>query len=154
MSVTGKGFEEIFNTLATKEGVDVVRFYDTLYQYKDVNNSCDFVISLDKDLPALLVETKVCQSSSISIDSKIKQLDRLLSLKKFRSFVVVWFVKYKKVLAFEPEQIDQLRKRGIKSINPSKLENINIEYIELASVLNFNRTNPKKLEVKRLWQKK
>lgn len=148
----GKEFEDLFRDLAEKEGVDVVRFYDTLYKgKKGVKNPSDFVISKGLDLPSLLVECKACEGSSFSF-SKFTQFDDLIKLEKFKSFLVVWFVEKKRVIAFGVQDVSKMKEKGLKSINPDKLGKINyVKPIELCNI--FYRIHPAVLEVKKLWEK-
>lgn len=147
----GKAWEDKFKRLAEKAGCSVVRFHDTLYKYKDVDNPADFVISRSDKDPAILVELKSCEKTSFSF-SKFPQFDRLLKLVNFRSYLIIWFREYKKILAFEVFSLDKDRKEGVKSINPDKLEKLkHSRAIDLCGV--FNIVNPKKLEVNRLWEK-
>lgn len=147
----GKAWEDKFKQLVEKAGCDVVRFHDVTLGYKNIDSPCDFVIALESNLPPVLIETKVCQQSSFKVE--FRQLDRLLALNKFTSFVVIWFTEYKKILAFDIIEMGKLRDQGVKSINPNKIENYkDIRAIELCSV--FYNVNPKELEVQKLWKEK
>lgn len=147
----GKEFEDLFKTLAENAGVSVVRFHDTLYKYKDVKNPCDFVISRSTEEPSILIECKATEKSSFSL-SKFTQYDDLLELKNFTSYLVIWFVEYKKVLAFSLEDVVKLKERNVKSINPTKLGNIS--YVNPIDICNiFYRIKPGIMEVEKLWKR-
>ena len=149
MAITGKDWENEFEKLCIAEGVDIVRFYDVTLGYKKVDNPADFVISFSKDYPAILAECKVVDSKkSFSVD--FRQLDRLLELKRFRSYVIIWFTKTRHILAVSALEMGRLREAGVKSINPEKMGDI--KYIDMNPV--YKIVYPKKLEVKNLWKAK
>lgn len=147
----GKDFEDKFRDLAEKAGVQVVRFYDTLYKdKKGPKNPSDFVISKGKESPDLLIECKACEGSSFSFN-KFSQYEELLGLDKFNSFVVIWFIEKKRVLAFNVLDIEKLKSHGLKSINPDNLGKIS--YVNPIDLCNkYYRINPSELEVNKLWQ--
>lgn len=148
---TGKDFESKFKTLAQAEGVQVIRFHDTQYAYSGVDNPCDFVISQDKDLPSILIECKKTEKSSFPL-KKFTQFNDLLALDQFRSFLVIWFTHYQEIIAYSTLDVAKLVEMGFKSINPQKVGNIkDVKPITLCTV--FNRTYPKNIEVKKLWEK-
>ena len=145
-STDGKAWENTFEKLVTKTGCNCVRFYDTMYNYKDVKNACDFVISISKDLPSILVELKSCEKTSFPFN-KLTQLDKLRELKKFNSYVIIWFTEYQKILALRTEDVAKLVDSGLKSFNPTK--EYGVEVIDLCS--KFKRVNPEELEYWKLW---
>lgn len=141
----GKSFEITFKQLAEKAGCDVIRLYDTMLNYKEVNNPCDFIISKDPLKPAILIECKVCQRSSFPFKN-LPQLERLKGLQNFKSYVVIWFTTKEKILAFRPGDISKLIAMGEKSLNPDKTD---IPRIDLCK--EFSKVNPKSLEMDSLW---
>lgn len=144
----GKEFEGLFKRLTEEAGYNCIRLHDTLYKYKDVENPCDFIISRGADSPSILIECKTCKGTSFSV-SKFKQLERLEKLPLFKSYVVIWFVEYKKVLAIPTQEILRILEEGRRSINPTKMENIWLKALDLAE---FNRTRPSKLNLEGLWE--
>ena len=142
----GKDFEDTFEKIVTKTGCDCVRFYDTMYNYKKVKNACDFVISMGKDLPSVLVELKVCQKTSFPFN-KLTQLEDLRKLKRFNSFVIIWFTEYQRIIALTISDVAALVDSGVKSFNPSKESPI--EVIDLCP--KFKIINPEILEFWKLW---
>lgn len=145
-STDGKAFEDTFEKLLKKTGCDCVRFYDTMYNYKKVKNACDFVISMSKDLPSILVELKVCQKTSFPFN-KLTQLDDLRKLKKFRSFAIIWFTEHRRIIALDIDEVVSLVDSGVKSYNPSK--DYGIRVIDLCD--KFKLVNPEIIEYSRLW---
>ena len=142
----GKEFENTFEKIVTRTGCDCVRFYDTMYNYKQVKNACDFVISMSKDLPSVLVELKVCQKSSFPVKN-LTQLDSLRELTKFNSFVIIWFTEYRRIVAIKIPDVVDLVESGAKSINPSKVDQSKI--IDICS--KFKSVNPEIIEFWKLW---
>ena len=153
---TGKDFEAMFKELSEAEGVQVIRLHDVTNGYKGIDNPADFIISKGKESPSILIETKVCQKTSFGLD--FRQRDRLSSLDNFRSFVVIWFTEYKRIIAISIDHINYLFDIGYKSISPSRIDGVifpidlldnSVSPIDLCS--SFKRVNPSRLEVLKLW---
>lgn len=147
----GKGFEKRFKTLVENEGCDCIRFHDTLYVYKEVDNPCDFIISKDSNSPSILIECKATSQSSFNL-KHFRQLDRLLKLSRFRSFLVISYSSKEVVIAIEVQEIELLKKNKVKSINPDKMGKYPyVHPVKLSTV--FGNTHPKTMEVKKLWER-
>ena len=147
-SDTGKGFEKIFENLVKANGGNAVRFYDTMLGYKKVDNPADFIISIDKNKPSILIECKETHKSSFSL-SKAPQLERLQELPRFRSYLVIWFVEYKLIVAYDASEVYLGSKEGIKSINPNKTK---FKSKILSREEDFNRVKPKNININLLWE--
>ena len=147
----GKDWEELFQSLCVSQGIDCVRFYDTLYfGRKGPDNPCDFVISRSKKDPSILVECKVCEGS-FNIKSKFKQLPRLLELTKFKSYLVIWFPEAKKVYGFSTEVLGLEVKRGLKTLSPKIIEE-KLFTKRLILCDEFKRVKPASLNLSSLWK--
>lgn len=144
-ALDGKAFEATYQKILSRTGCDCIRFYDVTNGYKKIDNPADFVISMDKDLPAILTELKVCQGSSFKLD--FRQLPRLLELKKFKSVLIIWFTEYKRIVALNVTEVERLLSLGIKSLNPSKTREAKM--VDLC--YKFKRINPEEIEYWRLW---
>ena len=140
----GKGWEDTFRKLAEISGISCVRFHDTMYDYKNVSNPADFVISKEKRLPSLLIECKEVEKRSFKL--RFKQLEDLLKLTNFQSYVVIWFSSYKVVVALTPEQVQGLLAKGRKSMGPEDLLKVGINLCN-----SYNRIKPKTLLFEKLW---
>lgn len=149
----GKDWEDKFKELCEEQGVQCVRFHDTLYAgKKGVDNPCDFVISRNRDEPAILIECKVSEKGSFSIKSKFKQLPRLLELTKFKSYLVLWLTEAKKVYAFPTHRLNQLCERGLKTISERAIQtNPELQDISILLTDKAKRVNPIDLNIRVLW---
>ena len=146
----GKEWENTFQSLCLQQGIDCVRFYDTLYyDKKGPKNPADFVISRSKKEPSILIECKVCEKSSFNIKSKFKQLPDLLELTKFRSYLVIWFSEEKLIYAIDTVKLNEFCLRGLKTLSPKSVEIYRIPAIKLAT--EFKRVNPVGLYLDLLW---
>lgn len=142
----GTEWQNIFKNLCKEENIDCVRFYDTLQGFKNVDNPCDFVISKDKESPAILVECKSTHETSFGLD--FRQLESLKELTNFKSIVLIWFVKKKKVCAITTDFVEALKKQGPKSYNPDKHFGEGCQIVEAS----FARIKPTKLDILSLWK--
>ena len=149
----GKDWEDKFKELCEEQGVQCVRFHDTLYAgKKGVDNPCDFVISRNTDEPAILRECKVSEKGSFNIKSKFKQLPRLLELTKFKSYLVLWLTEVKKVYAFPTHRLNKLYEKGLRTISERAMQtNPELQDISILLTDKAKRVNPIDLNIRVLW---
>ena len=149
----GKDWEDKFKELCEEQGVQCVRFHDTLYAgKKGVDNPCDFVISRNTDEPAILIECKVSEKGSFNIKSKFKQLPRLLELTKFKSYLVLWLTEVKKVYAFPTHRLNKLYEKGLRTISERAIQtNPELQDISILLTDKAKRVNPIDLNIRVLW---
>lgn len=143
----GKEFEGLFKSACEANNIDCVRFYDVTLGFKDVDNPCDFVISKDKESPALLIECKA--TGADRWDLRFRQREDLSDLKKFNSYVVIWFHQRKQIWALSINIIESLLDSGVKSVNCMKLK----ESEECFQIpCKWAIVKPREMELRVLWK--
>lgn len=147
----GKEWESHFSSICESRGIDAVRFYDVVQGHKGVNNPADFVVCPDKSKKPYLIECKSTNSTNWGL--YFDQYDRLIKLKKFQSFVIIWFVSYKEIWAMSLQAITRLRENGEKSFNPKTLRKkgrILDGVIQIPA--EFARVKPQDAEIEKIWE--
>ena len=132
----GKMFETKFKEdwIRTFPDSFILRLYDTTNGFQNIGNPSDF-ICYNKGL-LFLAEVKSVQSASFPF-TNLRQYDRLLTYSHkqgVRPVVIIWFTKHNQVLAVPIVTIKKMKRDGLKSINPEKIERDKYFVVEVPSV--------------------
>lgn len=132
----GKQFEQRFREdwLTSFPKSFILRLPDQQSGYFGTSkNICDFICFANKKL--YLIECKTIKGNTFPI-SNLTQLDNLVSfeLDDVIVGVVIWFYEKDKVIFVPINEIAQMKKDGLKSVNIKMLDEDNYKIINVPSV--------------------
>lgn len=132
MSYTGKMFEEDFFEGAKDFEKDAftVRLYDTTNGFRGVANPCDYIAATEYGTVFLELKTTIETSLSFNniTENQWFQLSRAERCKFSLAGILVYFQKHEKIIWYPISTLKEIKKSGVKSVNPNFIEGYEVAY--------------------------
>lgn len=132
MSYTGKMFEEDFfeGTKEFENDAFTIRLYDTTNGFRGVANPCDYIAATD--FGTVFIELKTTKEASLSFNNITEnqwfQLARAEGCKFALAGILVYFQKHEKIIWYPISTLEEIKKSGVKSVNPNFIEGYEVAY--------------------------
>lgn len=128
----GKGFESQFKTDIKNQGMFIYRLPDQMTgNAVSSKNPCDFIVYTKPYL--YMVECKSIHGNTFPL-SNLTQYELLKSYNHFDGLncaVLIWYIDKDKLLYVPISTVQLCKKKELKSINVTKLEELEDKYIEV-----------------------
>lgn len=132
MSYTGKMFEEDFfeNAKEFDSQALVTRLYDTTNGFRGVANPCDYIAATEYGTVFLELKTTIEASLSFNniTENQWFQLSRADRCEFSLAGILVYFQKHEKVIWYPISTLEEIKKSGVKSVNPNFIEGYEVAY--------------------------
>lgn len=132
MSYTGKMFEEDFfeNAKEFDSRALVTRLYDTTNGFRGVANPCDYIAATEYGTVFLELKTTIEASLSFNniTENQWFQLSRAERCKFSLAGILVYFQKHEKIIWYPISTLEEIKRSGVKSVNPNFIEGYEVAY--------------------------
>nr|DAR64132.1 MAG TPA: penicillin-binding protein-related factor A [Caudoviricetes sp.] len=132
MSYTGKMFEEDFFEGAKEFDSQalVTRLYDTTNGFRGVANPCDYIAATEYGTVFLELKTTIEASLSFNniTENQWFQLSRAERCKFSLAGILVYFQKHEKIIWYPISTLEEIKRSGVKSVNPNFIEGYEVAY--------------------------
>ena len=132
MSYTGKMFEEDFFEGAKEFDSQalVTRLYDTTNGFRGVANPCDYIAATE--FGTVFLELKTTIETSLRFNNVTENqwihLSRAERSKFSLAGILVYFQKHEKIMWYPISTLEEIKKSGVKSVNPNFIEGYEVAY--------------------------
>lgn len=125
-------FEEDFfeNAKELDSQALVTRLYDTTNGFRGVANPCDYIAATE--FGTVFLELKTTIETSLSFNNITEnqwfQLSRAERCKFSLAGILVYFQKHEKIIWYPISTLEEIKKSGVKSVNPNFIEGYEVAY--------------------------
>ena len=131
----GKKFEERFKLdfISSMKDSSIDRIYDTMSEYKNIHNICDFICY--KYPFIFYIEVKSHKGNTFPLRN-LTQYDMLLQkvgIPGVRSGVLIWFIEHDRIIYVPISTIQKMKQNNEKSVNIRTIDKSNYRFFEISS---------------------